>query len=282
MAVKIPIVKKPGVKQKLTQQQIAHQQDYAARHPQHAKANGIKIPKVKTAPPATDSPPAVIPPVSSTPIANTTPTDPTAGGDANTLFPNERMFEPQNYEGSPLYQFQLKEGQKQVARSLAARGLRDSGTGIQEELDVPMRAAAQDTDRMTRIAEGNADRLQKIQSDEAMRLERQGNNQWSRIYDTASLMANQSPWNQAIAGLNNSADITRDAGNAQANFLKDYYNRAGGGGGGGRGGSVKSLIPVPTSPDYSNIIPTQLGGQYSSNQGWLNLLTSGLSSIWPK
>lgn len=201
--------------------------------------------------------------------------------DANTLFPNTRMFEPENYQGSPLYQFQLQQGQKQLARSLAKRGLANSGHGIEEEVNLPLRVAAQDTDRMTRIASENADRLFNIQNNEANRLERQGNEQWNRLYSVADLMAAQSPWQGALGGLDASAGATKDAGAAQANFLKDYYKRivaAGGGGGGGGGGAMP--VPIPSGPDFGNITPTQIGGEYGSNTGWINLLSKGLSYLF--
>lgn len=247
---------------------------------------------VATAPGA-PTPGAVTPDLSGQPAA---PTEPTTGGglqepaptDPNsldTMFPNTRMFEPENYQGSPLYQFQVKMGQDQLAKSLAARGLTNSGKGIQDELNIPMMAAAQDTDRMTRVATDNANRLQTYQTNEADRRERAGNNQWDRSFNLAGLMAAQSPWTGALAGLNNSADITSEAGKSNANFLRDYYNRvmASGGGGGGRsggGGSAGTPMAVPTGPDYSNITPTQIGGNYSSNSGWLNLLSQGLANLF--
>lgn len=193
---------------------------------------------------------------------------------ANTLFPNTRMFEPENYEGSPLYKFQVQEGEKALARSLAKRGLGNSGAAITEELNVPMRAAAQDTDRMTRVAEGNADRLYNVQNNEANRLERAGNDQWGRIYDTASLMAAQNPWQGALGGLDAYAGMTEKSGSAMANFLKDYYRRSSGG-----GGSAGTPIAIPSGPDYSNIDPVTIGGDYSSNKGWLSILNSGLAGL---
>jgi len=227
--------------------------------------------------------PNPIQPLNTQPIANATPPAQTgpSPGTVETLFPSTRMFEPKNYEGSPLYQFQVKEGQKQLSKSLAARGLTNSGHAIEEELNIPLRAAAQDTDRMTRIASENADRLKSFQDNEALRLERAGNNQWDRSYSLAELMSRQSPWTAALAGLNNSADITSDAGQAQANFLKDYYQRIIASGGGGRGGGTAATpVPLPSGPDFTNIMPTQIGGDYSSNKGWIDILTKGISSLF--
>ena len=229
------------------------------------------------------TPETKIPKVDTTNTANAKPTPIATTNNADTLFPNERMFEPKNYEGSPLYQFQVKEGLEQVDKSLAARGLMNSGYGIRQELNVPMMAAAQDTDRMTRVAENNANRLENYQNNEALRQERAGNNQWDRSYSLAQLMAQQSPWNQAIAGLNNYADTTMNAGMSQADFVRDYYNRiiASGGGGGGRGGGGGMPMIIPPGPDYSNIIPAQINGSYASNNGWGNIFTGLISSLLP-
>jgi len=225
---------------------------------------------VETAPPAT-TPPAMSPPL-------------TSPGNTEALFPSTRMFEPKNYEGSPLYQFQVKSGMDQLTKSLAARGLYNSGKAIQDEINIPRQAAAQDTDRMTRVASENADRLKSFQDNEALRLERAGNAQWDRQFNLASLMAQQSPWAASLAGLNNTADLTKQSGDAQANYLRDAYNRviASGGGGGRSGGSGTAATPIalPTGPDYSNIAPTQIGGDYSSNKGWLNILTGLAGSLF--
>lgn len=223
-----------------------------------------------------------MPTVTDVPAADTTVGEIPKLNNADTLFPNTRMFEPQNYEGSPLYQFQVKEGQKQLSRSLAAKGLSNSGHAIEEELNIPLRVAAQDTDRMTRVASENADRLSKYQSDEALRQERAGNNQWDRSFNLAELMSRQSPWAAATAGLNNTADLTQDAGNAQVNYLRDAFKKiiaSSGGSGGSRGGSSGTPLTVPSGPNYSNITPQEIVGNNSSNNGWTNILTKALAGL---
>lgn len=248
-------------------------------------ALGAAAPAAAT--PVADAAPTGVTPVDNSPIANAAPGTPSSPspGTVETLFPSTRMFEPQNYEGSPLYKFQVQQGQKQLSKSLAARGLSNSGHAIEEELNIPLRAAAQDTDRITRIASENADRLKSFQDNEALRQERAGNTQWDRSFNLAELMANQSPWVGALAGLNNTANLTQDAGNAEANYLKEAYKRiiaaSGGGGGGGSGGGGSSAQPltVPTGPNYSNITPQQIVANNSSNNGWTNILTTALAGL---
>lgn len=197
-----------------------------------------------------------------------------APGTSQTLFPNARMFEPQNYEGSPLYKFQVQEGQKQLGKSLAARGLSNSGYGIEQELNIPLRAAAQDTERMTAVAMDNANRLQTMQENESNRLENQSNNQWKRMYDAASLMSAQSPWADAMGAVNSSASLGENQANTQANFLRDYYQRV--------------FAPPPVTPAVNAPAPVQpdnSGSQFadsmasaSRNQDILDFISSLLKS----
>jgi len=253
------------------------------------KAAGIankfqtKIPKVGINPITEPTPPTTaVKPINFSPpgTVSANPGMPNAGREnANTLFPNTRMFEPQNYEGSPLYKFQVQEGQNQLTRSLAARGLSNSGKAIRDELNIPMMAAAQDTDRMTRVASENADRLQSMQQNEALRLERAGDNQWSRAFSLADLMASQSPWAAGLAGLNNSADLRKGKGDAKANYLRDAYGRVFGGGGGG-GGAARAPVPLPAGPNYTNLMPAQIAANGVSNNGWMDILTSGLGGLF--
>lgn len=203
----------------------------------------------------------------------TTTTDPNI---TNTLFPTAQLFE-KGYAGDPLYDWQVQQGLDQVDKSLAARGLSNSGAGIKAELQVPQQAAALATDRMQQLATDNANRLYNIQQNEANKLYNQGNDQWSHALSLAQLMADQSPWNAALAGLNNTATLTKEQGQALANYLAQAYRRASGGGG---GGASFTPVPLPTGPDYSNITPTSIAGNASSNNGWLNVLTNSLSSLF--
>lgn len=248
---------------------------YGTRAAAYANSVRAKIPKAPTAPAMATPTQTTSTPEASIPATGGAPVVP-GQSSAEALFPGTRMFEPQNYEGSPLYKFQVQEGQKQLAKSLAAKGLTGSGKAIEDELNVNLRAAAQDTDRMTRIASENADRLYNMQNNEALRQERAGNSQWDRQFSLAQLMAEQSPWSAALAGLNNTADLTSAQGKEQANYLREAIRRAIASGGGG--GGVRATVPA--GPDYSNIDLAGLTGGASSRSGWTNLLTQGLASLF--
>lgn len=190
----------------------------------------------------------------------------------NTLFPSTRMFEPQNYQGSPLYQFQVQEGQKQLGKSLAARGLTNSGYGITEEVNIPLRAAAQDTDRMTRVASENADRLQQMQAAEALRREREGNAQWDRNYSLASLLSNQNPFQSAYSGMDTAAGLGQNANTANANFLRDAYARVFG---------PAQIYTTPTL-DNTGYDLGKLNADSSSNNELISLFSKIFQNFVPK
>lgn len=253
---------------------------YGTRAAKLADQWRTRIPKVPPPPTGggvTQGPPPATEPVVTPPPAPTAP-DPQATQEvANNLFPTERMFEPKNYQGSPLYQFQVQQGQKQLGRSLSARGLTNSGKGIEEELNIPLRAAAQDTDRMSRVAENNANRLQTMQENEAMRRERAGNTQWDRQFSLAELMSRESPWNAALEGLGSYGDITGEAGKAYANYLRNAFTRAIGGGRGGAGFTPK---PLPGAPDTSYSDFARINNAGTSSNNWLQIIGQGLGSFF--
>lgn len=221
--------------------------------------------------PAAAAPAAVAPAVAA-PTPAAAPAQQAAPSNANTLFPNSRMFEPENYEGSPLYKFQVQQGQKQLGKSLAARGLTNSGYGIEQELNIPLRAAAADTQRMTDVAQNNAERLATMQQNESGRLERQGNNQWNRMYQTAGLMAQQSPWQAALNGLDNSANALNNRGQDQMNFLKDFYQKQFAPAMGPMAVTPPQSAPPIAQPNFVNTQVPQIVGEYSQGNQWAQFI----------
>lgn len=201
--------------------------------------------------------------------------DPNAG---EALFPSARNFTPKDYEGDPLYQFQMKQGQKALASSLAAKGLSNSGRAIEDELDLPLRLAAQNSERMNTNAQKDADRYATLGENEANRLERREDAGWRRAYDWTSLGLDQSPWNQAYSGLGSLGDLNSAEGKAFANYIKGTVG--GGGGGSGGGGSTPFVAPPPGQPNYINTNPNQIFGNASSNAGYGKILSDAFASIF--
>lgn len=224
--------------------------------------------------PAAAATPAAVAPAVAAPTPVAAPAATAAPNNTNTLFPNTRMFEPENYEGSPLYKFQVDQGQKQLAKSLASRGLTNSGYGIEQELGIPLRAAAADTQRMTDVASQNADRLATMQQNESGRLEREGNNQWNRMYQTAGLMAQQSPWQASLNGLDNSAIALGNRGQDQMNFLRDYYQKQFAPAMGPMVVTAPQGAPPAATPNFNASNFAAQVSNSSQNQGWADWLSN--------
>lgn len=229
--------------------------------------NQLNPPSLDTGAPTTP-PPAAAPPVNDTGTNNA----------ANTIFPNSRMFEEENYAGSPLYQFQLKEGNKQLDRSLAKRGLSQSGAGIVEEIGMNNRIAAQDTDRMSRVAEGNASRLERMQLQESLRQERAGNTAFDQNLSIAELMSRSDPFQTAYDGKQTGAKVKQANATRHAAYLRSLYDLMGSGGGGGAAAPGLPPLGIPSGPDNSGSTLAGVNADNASNSDWMKWLQQGLGS----
>lgn len=212
---------------------------------------------------ATTAPPPTTTPASTTPASPTT--DPTAA--AKALFPGVEAFLPQNYEGSPLYQFQKKQGLGDLQALLAARGLTNSGAEIEANTKFLNQLGANEADRAQGIATNNADRLQQMSQFETNRQDTQGQAQMDNLYRFTQLMLGQSPMTQAYDATGKSADTTVAGANSQAKLMSDLYTRLFGGGGASAGPAPTYTPPYPSAPNMSipNIMGIVNGGTSSGN-----------------
>ena len=69
-----------------------------------------------------------------------------------------RAYEPQNFEGSPMYQFQKQKGMQDLERLMAARGLTNSGAEIQANSDFLAQLNASEAEKQRQYAQGDMDR----------------------------------------------------------------------------------------------------------------------------
>jgi hypothetical protein len=215
-----------------------------------------------------------------------------------------RAYEPQFFEGSPLYKFQKEQGQKDLAKLMAARGLTGSGAEVQGYSDFLGKIGAEESEKQRQYSEAQMNRNNEAlrfianfdQADrenlrsqgnlDADRLQRYQFDQTGQAQQDKQLMLNffqnilgqQAQGNPMTAGLNalGSQNETNSAmGKALQGFLSNRYTRAvptGGssGGGGGRGGG-SGVPPVTTVPpaDTSSLdmmrLLTQFGNQAGNN-----------------
>lgn len=172
---------------------------------------------------------------------------------SNALFPNVRAFEPENYEGSPMYKFQLQEGQRALDRLYASRGLVNSGAEIEGNQRFVTDLGAREADRAQKIAETEADRLERMQLQEANRLERVDNNNFDRMYSILQLMANQSPLELGYRGASDSASLKDSFGSNMANYYSQAYPNLTGGLPGPSNFTPPFVPPFPSQPNYGNV-----------------------------
>lgn len=76
------------------------------------------------------------------------------GGNVNTL----SAYEPQSFEGSPMYQFQKQKGLKDMERLMAARGLTNSGAEIEANSNFLADLNATEAEKQRGYAEKRMDR----------------------------------------------------------------------------------------------------------------------------
>lgn len=190
----------------------------------------------------------------------------------NALFPGQRAFLPENYQGSPLYQFQANEGQKRLDKMYAARGLTGSGAEIGGNTQFLNELGARESDRQQGVAQTEADRLYNFYQDEANRKERVGNEQFDRAYSLTDLALSQNPMQYTYGAAGDLANQYNQQGQINANYRKDRYGRVRGGGGGGGGGGYPAPFqaPFPTSPNFTGIDLQSPVLNQNSNFGWMS------------
>lgn len=193
-----------------------------------------------------------------------------------TFFPSIRAFEPAAYEGSPLYDFQLKEGQKALNRRLSASGLLGSGRDIEAHGELATRLAASEADKSRDIAEREADRYYTMMQDESMRRERAGNSQFDRTMRVLETMLSQNPLQYGYGAATNMADMDLGEGRRRGNVVADLYPRHSIGAGSGYSAAPmpRYIAPFPDAPDFSGANMAQAVGNNANMTQWGNLFSS--------
>lgn len=172
-----------------------------------------------------------------------------------------QAYEPQFFEGSPLYQFQKQKGIADLEKLMAARGLTGSGAEIQGNSDFLANINATEAEKQRQYAESNRDRQQQMMQFIANfdREERESlRDQWNKDLDQRTNMsqfeANRQDARQVAAtnflmnllnmqsqndiarlaqgGMGSQTELTKALLNAMTNNTMAQIPRGGGGGGG--------------------------------------------------
>lgn len=208
------------------------------------------------------------------PMSQSVPATP---NDNAALFPNQRAFEPKNYEGSPLYQFQRDQGMKMLDRKLAAEGKLGSGFQFDQYRNFLTELGAQESERASQVAQQEANRLQTMQENEAQRRERVGNNAWDRNFSLMELMSRQNPMGYAVQGTNNLGDAYGTMADKRYGYISSQYPRVSGGG----GYVPPPYLPPPASgPDYSGFNAQIPQNEAVQNNNYYNALFDAFKGVY--
>lgn len=207
-----------------------------------------------------------------------------------------QAYEPQNFEGSPLYQFQKTKGLADLEKLMASRGLTGSGAEIQGNSDFLAQLNATEAEKQRQYAEANRDRqlsaMQFIANFD--KLERDSlRDQWNKDLDQRTniqqfeatrddakqaqalqflqsilgLMGQNDISRLSASGLNSQTDLTKALINAQTNAtMASAPVRSGGGAG-----------PAPQQSNTSGLY--EILSRYGNRAG-NNDLINGLLSFF--
>lgn len=207
------------------------------------------------------------------------------GKGANTM----AAYEPKNFEGSPLYQFQKQKGMQDLEKLMASRGLTNSGAEIQANSDFLANLNATEAENQRKYAQQDMQRAQDAMQfianyDQAERGDLTNRQQFEATRDDQrralgvnflnSLLNMQSQNNiasQSQAGLNSQTNLTQALMNAITNNIGANVPRATGGG---------TPPPPPPSSGASNAELAAILTGASNNAGNNDVLNSLIKSIF--
>jgi len=238
-----------------------------------ALARFNRIPR-KSQPPVTNTTPEVAPPLQAAPPAvsdplqpATTPQAPGTPADTSALYPSYRSMLPKSFEDDPIYNWTKERGMKELDAKMASRGLIGSGAEIEGNRQLINELNANSADRYTKIAQDEADRLERIQENEANRLTGRDDANWQRQMDMLGLALGQNPMEYAYDATKKTGDLTLDQSKAQADALKDLFERIMAPASRGGGAQTPLGAAPPGAPDYTgaDIMSRIMGNKNTSD-----------------
>lgn len=216
------------------------------------------------------TPPPAVPPSPAAP-------DTSAADASKALYPSMNYTLPENYQGSPMYKFQMDQGTQALNRKLAQRGLLDSGAELEATNKLSSEVGAQESDRLRQDYQTEADRYERVSANEANRLQRDEDSNWNRRMDVINQLTKQSPMNEAYAGTNKYSDLSMGRGKNKSSNTANNYKRVSAGG--GRAGPGAFVPPGQSGPDYSqaDLMAMLMGNSGSRQNG--NIIDSFIGSL---
>lgn len=201
----------------------------------------------------------------------------------SALFPETRGIEPENYENSPMYQWQRDEGMRALERRASAQGLTRSGANDElnrrlvtelggMESDKARLRAQQEADR----AQTSAQRLATILTTQAQLGQGDKHNTWRNINDTMALMLGTNAFGQGA----NAAGTQASAGTALGGQLAGMQQSAYPGMPPSGAFSMPPFMPPPAiTPDFSGANSHAAVSGGTNNMNWISTFGSLIGQL---
>jgi hypothetical protein len=126
-----------------------------------------------------------------------------------------QAYEPKNFEGSPLYQFQKQKGMQDMEKLMASRGLTGSGAEVQANSDFLVNLNAQESEKQRQYADQAAQRQQQAM-------------QFIANFDQGEKNALRDQWNADLDRQTNIGQFEATRGDRRqeiaTNFLQNLLN----------------------------------------------------------
>lgn len=249
------------------------------------------------------SPNAVDPNAGLKPVAQPAPSQPYQSPMTQSLLDAMRSgtntmsaYEPKNFEGSPLYQFQKQKGLSDLEKLMSARGLTGSGAEVQANSDFLTNLNAQEAEKQRQYADQQAQRNQgmmqfianfdqadrqgmrdqanadinrriAMQQFEAGRGDQRQTLMTNFLQNLLQLQSDNNISTLAYSGLGKQSDYSNQLMQAIASVMGQDYKVGGGGGG---GGGNRPMPPMAPDLDIMRIL-AGYGNDAGNSDSWNNV-----------
>jgi len=184
-----------------------------------------------------------------------------------TLFGNELQWLPENYQGSPMYQWQKQQGQKELNNLLSARGLVGSGAELETNAQLQAALNASEADRISDLLEAEGGRFQTLLQNAANSSERQGDEGWNRLMGILNFLGTTSPMSSAYGAASQSGSNAISIAQALANLGLSAASAGG-----------PEVLPTGENTSGISMLNNLFGNQNNLTTG--NLITSMLGTLF--
>lgn len=156
-----------------------------------------------------------------------------------------QAYEPQSFEGSPLYQFQRQKGLADLEKLMAARGLTGSGAEIQGNSDFLAQLNATEAEKQRQYAEANRDRQQRAM-------------EFIADFDRSEREALRNQWNTDLDRQTNISQFEAGRGDARQQSAVNF---------------LTNLLNIQSNNDIARLSQAGMGSQTDLTKALINAMT---------